>query len=288
MVQPSKEIEHVLNELGLSAKEAKLYIYLGKSGPQKASVISRSLGIHKVEVYRYLKNLENKDFVESTLERPTRFVATPLEQVLDSLISSRRNITTVLQEQKESILRQWNVVNSERPLTPPERFVTLLGRESVYLRILRAVKQTQREVLGITTNVGLLYGEQNGILAQGITQVAKEGRAAPVNARLLTPITNVNLEVAKSLKRMLRNNRVWFDIRHLDLDTKFAPRFVISDDDEVVIFLTTKGMSTAFRNETGLWTNSNAVVSAYRALFEALWKDSKPLSERIGELQGLL
>ncbi len=284
-MQPSVEIERILNELGLSAKEAKLYLYLGKSGPQKASVISRSLGIHKVEVYRYLKNLENKDIVESTLERPTRFVATPFEQVLDSLISSRRKTTAVLLEQKENILRQWNAIDSGMPRPSPERFVTLLGRESVYLRILRAVKQTEREVLGITTNVGLLYGEQNGILAQGITQVAKESRAAPPTARLLAPITNANIEVAKSLEQMLRNNRVYINIRHLSLDTKFAPRFVISDNDEVVVFLTTKGMSTTSRDETGLWTNSNAVVSAYRALFEALWKDSKPLSERIGELQ---
>lgn len=285
MVQRSAEIERVLYDLGLSAKEAKLYFYLGKSGPQKASVISRSLGIHKVEVYRYLKSLENKDIVESTLERPTRFVATPFEQVLDSLISSRRKTTAVLQKQKENILRQWNAINSEMSLSPPERFVALLGREGVYSRILRAVKQTKREVLGITTNVGLLYGEQNGILAQGITQMAKEGRAAPVSARLLAPVTNENLKVAKSLEQMLRNNRVCVDIRHLSLDVKFAPRFVVSDDDEVVVFLTTKGMSATCRDETGLWTNSNAVVSAYRALFEGMWKDSKPLSERIGELQ---
>ncbi len=279
------EIEHVLNELDLSAKEVKLYLYLAKSGPQKASVISRSLGIHKVEVYRYLKSLENKDIVESTLERPTRFMATPFEQVLDSLISSRREKTIALQEQKENILRQWNAINSEKLSSPPERFVVLLGRKSLYSRILRAVTHTKREVIGITTNVGLLHGEQNGMISQGIRQIAEKGRVVELGAKLLTPITDQNLQVAQSLERMLRNNRVGIDIRHLNLDTKFAPRFVIRDDDEVVIFLTTKGMSVAGRDETGLWTDSNAVVSAYQALFQEMWKDSKPLSERINELQ---
>jgi hypothetical protein len=38
------------------------------------------------------------------------------------------------------------------------------------------------------------------------------------------------------------------------------------------------------KDETGLWTNSKAVVYALKALFEELWQDSQPLSERINSL----
>jgi hypothetical protein len=44
-------------------------------------------------------------------------------------------------------------------------------------------------------------------------------------------------------------------------------------------------MSIAKQEDTGVWTNSKAFVSALQALFEEMWKDSKPLSERITELE---
>jgi sugar-specific transcriptional regulator TrmB len=280
-----EEIEQVLNELGLSINEVKLYLYLSKSGTQKAIEISKNLQMHKVEVYRFLKNLENKGLVESTLERPIRFAAAPFEEVLDDLISKRRKTITELEERREKILGQWKSMNMEKMSTTSERFVVLSGRENVYLRILNLVRHAQREILGITTDVGLLHGERDGILSQGIAEEAERSRAFPVCARLLTPVTLENVEIAESLERMLRDHQVGIDIRHFGTNTKFGPRLVIKDDDEAVVFLTPKYMSAAGQKETGLWTNSNAVVSALQALFEGMWKESKPLAERSKELR---
>lgn len=280
-----EEIGSVLNELGLSAGEVKVYLYLAKSGTQKAIEISRNVRIHKVEVYRFLKNLENKGLVESTLERPTRFAAAPFEEVLDDLISKRRRTTTALQEQKGKILKQWKAMNMEKFPSTSERFVVLTGRANVYLKILNLVGHTQREISGITTDVGLLVGERNGVISQGIAEEVERKRAFPVNARLLAPVTAENLELAKSLERMLRNRNIGIDIRHFVINAKFTPRLVIKDDEEAVVFLTPKSVSAAGQEETGLWTNSKAVVSALQALFEGMWKDSKPLTKRINELQ---
>ncbi len=280
-----EEIGQVLNELGLSTNEVKVYLYLSKSGTQKAIEISKNLQMHKVEVYRFLKNLENKGLVESTLERPIRFAAAPFEEVLDDLISKRRKTITALEEHREKILRQWKSMNMEKMSTASERFVVLSGRENVYSRILNLVRHAQREILGITTDVGLLHGERDGILSQGIAEEAKRSRAGPVCARLLTPVTLENIEIAGSLERMLRDHHVGIDIRHFGTNMKFGPRLVIKDDDEAVVFLTPKYMSAAVQKETGLWTNSKAVVSALQALFEGMWKESKPLTERIKELR---
>ncbi len=84
---------------------------------------------------------------------------------------------------------------------------------------------------------------------------------------------------------MLRNRGICIDIRHFTLSVKFGPRLVIRDDEEAVVFLTPKYMSAVDQGETGLWTNSEAVVSALQVLFEEMWRDSKPLTERVNELQ---
>lgn len=278
-----EEAELVLNELGLSANEVKVYLYLSHSGTQKAIEISRDLQMHKVEVYRFLKNLENKGLVESTLERPTRFAATPFEEVLDDLISKRKRTTTTLEERKEEILRQWKSMSAEKTPATTERFLVLSGKENVNRRILNLVKHSRRELIGITTDVGFMQGDRDGMLE--VAEEAEISGASPARGRFLTSISMENLEVVKSLERVLRDHRVSIDIRHFSTNPKFGPRLVIKDDDEAVILLTPRYMLAAGQNETGLWTNSNAVVSALQALFEGMWKDSTPLVERINELQ---
>jgi hypothetical protein len=85
------------------------YEILLKLGKMLCEIVQKA---DKVEVYRFLKNLENKGLVESTLERPTRFAAAPFEEVLDDLISKRRRTTAALQEQKDKILGVMNVASS--------------------------------------------------------------------------------------------------------------------------------------------------------------------------------
>lgn len=277
----SEQVEWVLNEFGLSEKEVKVYLYLSKSGSQKAIEISRNLKIHKVEVYRFLKSLENKGLVESTLERPTRFAALPLEQILDSLISKRKKITTALQKEKEKILNQWKAMNIEVEPVSTERFVVLSGRENIYLRILNLIQHTQKEIIGITTNLGLLFAGKDGILSQGVKEAVERSRIFQVSTRLITQITSENLEFAQEFLQKFERHSVPAEIRHLSLDAKFAPRLVIRDDDEAIMFLTPKNLSTAVRYETALWTNSKTVVSALQALFEEMWRNSQPLSRRM-------
>jgi sugar-specific transcriptional regulator TrmB len=280
-----EEIARVLDELGLSTKEVKVYLHLSKSGPRKVSEISKNLGIHKVEVYRFLRNLESKGLAESTFERPRRIEAIPFEHVLDSLITERRKAAAVLVEQKATIMRQWKKMFAEKSEIASEKYMVLSGRESVYLKMLHMIKRTRNELLAATTNVGFLLADTNGFLSQGTTEILERSRSSQMGVRFLTQVTKENLEIVRSFSQKLQLHNPPMEIRHLDLGAKFVPRLVICDSEEVVIFLTPSNMSTAARYETGLWTTSKTAISALQALFEELWKDSKLLSERIKELE---
>jgi sugar-specific transcriptional regulator TrmB len=263
----------------------KVYLHLSKSGPRKVSEISKNLGIHKVEVYRFLRNLESKGLAESTFERPRRIEAIPFEHVLDSLITERRKAAAVLVEQKATIMRQWKKMFAEKSEIASEKYMVLSGRESVYLKMLHMIKRTRNELLAATTNVGFLLADTNGFLSQGTTEILERSRSSQMGVRFLTQVTKENLEIVRSFSQKLQLHNPPMEIRHLDLGAKFVPRLVICDSEEVVIFLTPSNMSTAARYETGLWTTSKTAISALQALFEELWKDSKLLSERIKELE---
>ena len=280
----SEEIERVLSELGLSEKEAKVYLYLAKKGPQKAAEISKTLKIHKVEVYRFLKYLENKALVEPTLERPTRFTASPFEQTLDSLIAERKKTAREFEEKRNSILDQWKLLKADKMPVDPERFLVLSGRANVYLKIMHLMKQTQREFLSIMTSVTFV-SDQTRFVAQGLEEVLRESRNRQIYARVITQIDKENADETQSFSQKVQRKHLLVEIRHLsNLKTSFVPRLALRDEEEAVFFLTPRRLLMLGKDETGLWTNSKAVVFALKALFEELWQDSQPLSERIKEL----
>ena len=280
----SEEIERVLSELGLSEKEAKVYLYIAKNGPQKAIEISKNLKIHKVEVYRFLKYLENKALVEPALERPTRFTALPFEQTLDSLIAERKKTARDLEEKRNGILEQWRVLEADRVHVAPERFLVLSGRTNVYLKIFHLMKQTQKEILTIMTNVGFVT-DQTRFVPQGLEEILREGRDRQVHARVILQVNKENLDETQSLNQRVQRKHLVVEMRHLNLETSFIPRLVLRDEEEAVFFLTPRRLLMLGKEETGLWTNSKAVVFSLKALFEELWQDAQPLSERTKELQ---
>ncbi len=280
----SEEIEHVLGGLGLSEKEAKVYLYLAKNGPQKASEISKNLKIHIVEVYRFLKYLENKTLVEPTLERPTRFTALPFEQTLDSLIAEKKKTARELEEKRNSILNQWKMLEADKVPVATERFLVLLGRSNVYLKISHLIKQAQREMLAITNSVGFFLDDQTEFIPQSMKEVMQESRNTQIHGRVILQIDQENLEETKSFNQKIQRKHILIEIRHLNFGTSFIPRLALRDGEEAVFFLTPKRHAMLGKEETGLWTNSKAVVYALKALFEELWQDSQPLSERIKEL----
>lgn len=86
IIREMKEIIDKLVECGLTDKEAKVYSTLSRLGPVKASILARELELPRSELYNLLKKLQDKGMVETTLERPMKFVAISFEIVIDQLI----------------------------------------------------------------------------------------------------------------------------------------------------------------------------------------------------------
>ena len=60
----------VLKNFGLTNKEVEAYILLAKKGPIKGTELAGLMKRNKGQIYRILKNLQKKGFVESTLNIP--------------------------------------------------------------------------------------------------------------------------------------------------------------------------------------------------------------------------
>lgn len=96
-----------LVNLGFKPHDAEVYVYLAEMGPQEGNAIAEALKLPRQQLYRSLKNLQFRGMVSAYPRQSARFLATPLEDVIDSLIKAKKEQTLALQESKEQLLSSW-------------------------------------------------------------------------------------------------------------------------------------------------------------------------------------
>ena len=61
---------------------------------------------------------------------------------------------------------------------------------------------------------------------------------------------------------------------------------MIKDEEEAIFFITpTEDSSAVSREDTGLWTDCKAFVSALKAFFDGLWSEATDVEKRIEEIE---
>lgn len=118
MIKLSHErVLKALVKLGLSEREAEVYVFLAREGPQKGSSIAETLKLNKQHLYAILKSLQNKRIVNATLEYAAQFSALPFEKALASLAEAKRKEAQRIEENKEEIISHWRSMNPKNITT---------------------------------------------------------------------------------------------------------------------------------------------------------------------------
>jgi sugar-specific transcriptional regulator TrmB len=81
-----ERIIKILESFDIKRKEAEVYVYLAKKGPQNAKDLADALKIHKRQLYSILKKLQFKGVVSATHKQITIFSALDFEKTLDQLV----------------------------------------------------------------------------------------------------------------------------------------------------------------------------------------------------------
>ena len=102
-----KRIFKALENLGLSQKEAQIYVFLEKNGAQKNRNIAKALKIRTNELIISLKNLQDKKIVQASTQQTIEFSAVPFEKAIDLLIEVKKEKAQSLQERKMELLVSW-------------------------------------------------------------------------------------------------------------------------------------------------------------------------------------
>jgi sugar-specific transcriptional regulator TrmB len=103
-----------LQSLGLSQTEARIYVFLEKSGSHEDVGIAQALKVSTKKLISSLKKLQDKKLVKASDQQTVEFSAVPFEKAIDLLIEVKKEQAQNLQEKKLELLSSWqNITQSE-------------------------------------------------------------------------------------------------------------------------------------------------------------------------------
>ena len=197
-------------------------MFLAKSGVQSTSFVAKRLKMERVQAYRTFKKLQEKGFIEATLERPTRFTIVPFEALVDQFINAKKNEVTNLNDQKQSLLTAWQSISAPESEYPVAKFSIITGKKKIHSKMLSMIEESKTEVIVLTTALGLIQEDIAGIFDTAV--VSSQDRK--MQFQIITDISPENLKVVERIDRNIAEEKLNIKLRHVGMTSKFFPRFL--------------------------------------------------------------
>jgi sugar-specific transcriptional regulator TrmB len=221
-----------------------------------------------VQVYRNLRQLQNKYFIEPSTSWPAYFSATPIDKVLDLVAESKRKEAMLLGKSKASLIAIFEALQQQPPFEL-EKFVITENRNTIYSLIDQLIKKAQKEViimLGDASRVFPDYEESNRISKGAFKRV--------LTFRAIGQDNKTNREYTRRFMKtglMLAN----FENRYSKINDDNFPCFFMADRKELLIQV--EKDSIGYMKKAIITTNQ-ALIALASLFFEEIWKNSE-LSE---------
>ena len=277
-----KDVTRFLQILGLSKREIQVYMFLAKSGVQSTSFVAKRLKMERVQAYRTFKKLQEKGFIEATLERPTRFTIVPFETLVDNFINAKKNEVVNLNDQKQNLLTAWQSISAPESEYPVAKFSIITGKKKIHSKMLNMIEESKSEVIVLTTALGLIQEDIAGIFDAAVTP-SQEGN---VQTQIITEIVPENLKVVERMDLNIVEDKLNIKLRHVNMSSKFFPRFLIKDEEEAILYAPFGNEASVLNLEDeGLWINDKMFISVLKAFFVQMWQSGVDASRRIEELK---
>ena len=260
-----ENIINTLLDLGLTRIEAKIFIYLSKNGALKAQDVCSSLKISKQQLYPSLKDLRSKGIVNFSIEHPARFSALPFDQALDLLAQTKIKEAKIIQENKNTLLKDWQSIVLNEANDTSAKFSVIEGRKCVYSKIQQMIQETKKQLVMVTSLPILMRTYQYGVLES----ISDHPHKSKVQFKFITEAAEQNCNEINALIQKTSQGGFNLKCRNPEIGLQLSPRMVIRDNRELLFFT-----SLNKDDNSSLWTNCEELVQSFSVVFEDLWRNS--------------
>jgi sugar-specific transcriptional regulator TrmB len=220
-----KDVTKFLQVLGLSKREIQVYMFLAKSGVQSTSFVAKRLKMERVQAYRTFKKLQEKGYIEATLERPTRFTIVAFEALVDNFINTKKTEVVNLNDQKQDLLTAWQVISAPETEYPVAKFSIITGKKKIHSKMINMIEESKSQVIVLTTALGIIQEDIAGIFDAAVTPSQERN----VQVQIITEIVPENLKTVDRIDQSIAEDKLNIKLRHVGMSSRFFPRFLIKD-----------------------------------------------------------
>jgi sugar-specific transcriptional regulator TrmB len=243
----------VLQDLGLTDYEIKVYVALLDNPGSQASEIGRSSEVPVSKIYEVLSNLERKGWVESEQSRPAKYYPKSPSTALQAF---RMRLERELKLNEEYLIQE---LMQERP-----DIWIVRGEYNILAKAREAIERSKNELLAVVPSalndvVELILPALQGLRERGVK----------VRLMMSSQVDSRSLEtVSLSADLRLRENMYGGG--------------VIGDSREVVILLgrSTNEMLSESERALAIWSDHAGLASFAKNYFEFLWAEASPFKKQ--------
>ncbi len=134
----------VLVGLGLSGRQARVYLAVLKAGGAKAKVVAELAQVERQEVYGLIEDLKLAGLVEQNLTVPTSYTATPIAEAVKLLLEQKTEQLITLTQNAKQLAEKLNQPQNPAPTTTQPCFGTISDghRGKKYLSAIQETRQS--------------------------------------------------------------------------------------------------------------------------------------------------
>ncbi|OLC33060.1 MAG: hypothetical protein AUH84_07525 [Thaumarchaeota archaeon 13_1_40CM_4_38_7] len=231
------KVKDELMKFGLSSNQAKVYIYLSKSGPKKASDIFKALELPRTETYGILNALQSRGIITAEFSSPVVYAALDLKDTIDALVSAEKEKINILAKREDKLMEMWNEIPAsitEGNTTRKEQLQMLQGNPQIHSKLRQMVETVKEEIKIFCTLRDLSSFYYSDI----IDMLAK----SPADVKLIiipASITEGNTTRKEQLQMLQGNPQIHSKLRQMVETVK----------EEIKIFCTLRDLSSFYYSD---------------------------------------
>ena len=251
----------VLVGLGLTGRQARVYLALLKTGDAKAQAVAGFAMVHRQEVYRLLESLAQLGLVQQNVSVPTSYAATPLAEGIKLLLEHKASELSVMSQKAAWLTR---ILDKTKYVAPaavaPKPCFGVVCEADRGKKYLSAIQQTQHTIEVVTSWVR--FKKLCFLFETQFTDVLKRG----VTVHIVTE-RPANHHLPKWVRTSLLK------------DSNFELKILSGPPAAAITLFDQTSAAIAFNPNTSLlkgpdlWTTTPALLMPCQTYFNSFWKD---------------
>jgi sugar-specific transcriptional regulator TrmB len=258
---PTDKETKILQELGLTFTQAKTYLFLSRTGKQKAMTISRGINSDRANIYQVLAQLQKIGLIQKILGKPILFEAVPMRQGILTLLQRRQKEYIKVQKEAEELLQQTPGKEKTPQIITGEFKIIQLSRETEKKQIAQSCDAAQKSWDLLLNTKNFLDGMIN--MPEPHVKCMKRG----VKYRVIVEKTDLK-PILKPLQKLMA-------------ELNFQIRYVSPPTPIVMGIMDRKAVSTALLSDKGigerplLQLDHAGCIEVFQVYFDSLWNQAR-------------